>query len=118
MKGSNKKTWQKPTKFVVDIRRSPLHIAVKNGHFEIVDLLLSHGFDVNKIEATRRESALFTLCSHLPNRDQRNGLPLCLQLLIDYGCNVNIECGDQAENNSIDLHLLLQKLTPICFYSN
>ena len=68
---------------------------------EIVDLLLSHGFDVNKIEATRRESALFTLCSHLPNRDQRNGLPLCLQLLIDYGCNVNIECG------------IKQKITPL-----
>ena len=86
---------------MVDICRSPLHIAVKNGRFEIVDLLLSHGFNVNKIEATRRESALFALCSNLPNRDQSNGLSSCLQLLINYGANVNIECG------------IKQKITPL-----
>ena len=85
--------------------RLAIHLAARNGHIEIVQLLLDHGTHVNAPGANDstplHEAALY---QHLD----------IVKLLVDKGANINIV--DAFNNTPADLALRDNPLSPVAYY--
>lgn len=97
-----------------DHGQSPLQVALKTGHFEIAEYLISHGSDINFMEAEDEDpglrapvlfdainAAITSLCY---KRIQESDNALCMvKKLIDKGADVNkmASNGDDSINWSV-----------------
>ncbi|CAF4743739.1 unnamed protein product, partial [Rotaria magnacalcarata] len=62
-------------------QHSPLHLAAKNGHTDIVRLLLMNGIDINRV-TMNDGTALHVAC--------RNGRYETAKLLLECGIDINL----------------------------
>jgi ankyrin repeat protein len=82
---------------------SPLHVASSNLHLEIAQMLLERGADTD----SRDDEGQTPLCLSLFG-DYEDGVPSFVQLLLEYGANVNTK----VKNYTTPLHLTLER----CWY--
>ena len=80
---------------------TPLHAAVQKGHYEIVNLLLQYGAEVNPT-ITNSSNFSTPLLASLHRGDER-----IIYLLLNHGAEVNVKLDTISRNCSTDLERLL-----------